>query len=284
MKPSRPILRYHGGKWRLAEWIISQFPEHRRYVESFGGGASVLLRKHRSFTEVYNDLDSEVVNVFRIARDEGDRLVRALELTPFAREEFEGTYEPTNDRLEMARRTIIRSFMGFGSNAVNSSHRTGFRGSSERSGTTPAHDWNNFPAALKAIINRLRGVVIEHKDAMEVIEKYDGPEVLHYVDPPYVHDTRVRVNAARGYRHEMTDEQHRDLAKLLHEVKGAVVLSGYASPLYDQELYAGWERIEKTGPFADGALQRTEVLWLRNIQADLFTTARRCRPPGRTEG
>lgn len=267
--PTRPILRYHGGKWRLAPWIISQFPEHRTYVESFGGAASVLLRKPRSFTEVYNDLDEEIVTVFRMARDRGEELVRALNLTPFARADFEEAYEPTADPLEIARRTIIRSFMGFGSDGVHSSHKTGFRGKSQRSGTTPAHDWRNFPEALSLIVERLQGVVIERHPAIHVIMKYDAPDALHFVDPTYVHSTRKRVDAARGYRHEMNDGDHRVLAELLGSVKGAVIVCGYPSELYET-LYAGWERIEKTGPFADGARERTEVLWLRNVDHGLF--------------
>jgi DNA adenine methylase len=227
------------------------------------------MRKRRSFTEVYNDLDEEVVTVFRVARDDGERLVRALELTPFSRAEFEGAYSPTTDPLEIARRTIIRAFQGFGSDGVHSSHRTGFRGKSERSGTTPAHDWHNYPESLRALIARMQGVVIERKPAIEVIERYDAPNALHYVDPPYVHATRVRVDAGRGYRHEMTDDDHRVLASLLNRVVGAVVLSGYPCPLYD-ELYGTWERIEKTGPFADGARERTEVLWLRNVNLGLL--------------
>ncbi len=232
----------------------------------------MLLAKPRAFTEVYNDLDDEIVTVFRVARDHGAELVRALELTPFAREEFLLGYEPTSDPVECARRTIVRAFMGFGSDGVHSSHVTGFRGRSERSGTTPAHDWRNYPDALRVIVDRLRGVVIEHKPALWVIEKYDGPDSLHYVDPPYVHSTRKRVDAARGYRCEMTDEDHRELAGKLKQVRGAVVLSGYGCALYD-ELYAGWDRIERTGPLADGARERTEVLWMRNVDHGLFSQA-----------
>lgn len=269
-KVTRPILRYHGGKWMLAPWILSQFPAHRTYIESFGGGGSILLRKNRSFSEVYNDLDEEIVSLFRVARDQGEQLAQMLELTPFARAEFEGAYRRPKTELERARHTIIRSFMGFGSDGVHSNHKTGFRGRSQRSGTTPAHDWMNFPESFRIIILRLRGVVIENRPAMEVIEKYDNPNALHYVDPPYPHSTRQRVDAARGYRHEMNDDDHRALAWLLGKVKGAVMISGYGCELYN-EIYRGWERIEKTGPFCDGALERTEVLWMRNINHGLFS-------------
>lgn len=107
-KVTRPILRYHGGKWKLAPWIIANMPPHRGYIEPFGGGASVLLRKARSYAEVYNDLDGEVVNVFRVVRDRGEDILRALRLTPFAREEFIEAWEPSTDNVEQCRRTIIR--------------------------------------------------------------------------------------------------------------------------------------------------------------------------------
>lgn len=260
--PERPLLRYHGGKWMMAERIIEVFPAHRVYVEPFGGAASILLRKARSYAEVYNELDGEIVNLFRVVRDRGSELVRAMELTPFAREEFKLSYEPTDDPVEQARRTVFRSFAGFGS-AAASGAKTGFRADANRSGTTPARDWMNYPETLKAIIERLRGVVIENRDACEVMLKFDGRDTMHYVDPPYVLDTRSMRNpyCKKGYKHEMLDEDHRKLAEVLHSLKGKVVLSGYAHPLYDQELYADWHR-EEFKALADGARERTEVLWM----------------------
>lgn len=221
--PSRPILRYHGGKWKLAPWIIGFFPSHRVYVEPFGGAASVLLRKPRSYAEVYNDMDGEVVNVFRMARDRGDELLQALELTPFSRVEFLESYQPSNDPLEQARRTIARSFMGFGSAAV-CGETSGFRANSNRSGTTPAQDWRNFPDALAEIIDRLRGVVIEQRDATGIIEQHDSPETLYFVDPPYLHETRSTkmrgTDTRKAYKHEMTNADHAAMAETLHRVQG----------------------------------------------------------------
>lgn len=259
--PSRPIVRYHGGKWKLAPWIISHFPPHRVYTEAFGGGGSVLLRKPRSHGEVYNDLDGEIVNVFRMVRDRGEELRRALELTPFARVEFLESYKPSDDPLEQARRTVLRSFQGFGSAAV-CGESSGFRANSNRPGTTPAHDWRNYPHQLGALIDRLRGTVIECKDAVEVLQQHDGEETLHYVDPPYVHDTRSRGNkyCKKGYKHEMDDGQHRELFDALAELRGMVIVSGYRCELYD-ELYSDWRRIDCKA-HADGARDRVESLWL----------------------
>lgn len=255
LAPNRPILRWLGGKWRLAPWIMEFFPSHRVYVEPFGGGASVLLRKGRSYAEVYNDLDGEIVNLFRVARDEGAALAEALRLTPFARSEFEAAYEPTGNHIEQARRTIVRSFMGFGTNSH--ARGTGFRANSNRSGSTPAHDWASYPAALSAIVARLQGVVIENRDAVACCLAHDGPETLHYLDPPYVHSTRGKT---AKYRFELDDDEHARLRASLDELQGYVLVSGYASELYER-LYDGWMRVERS-TYADGARERVECLWL----------------------
>lgn len=192
-KIRRPVLRYHGGKWRLGKWIISFFPKHRIYTESFGGGASVLIQKPRSYAEVYNDLNKEVVNVFKVLRDNPDELERLIRLTPYSRVEFENTGKSSLDGItsdvELARRTIFRAFSGFGSASVNSKYSTGFRSNSNRSSSIPAHDWANYPDYIHLFTERLKGVVIDCRDAFEVMDSNDTPETLHYVDPPYVRST-----------------------------------------------------------------------------------------------
>lgn len=263
MKPRRPLIRYHGGKWLLAEWIIAHFPKHRVYVEPFGGAASVLLQKERSYAEVYNDLDKEIVNLFNVVRTAGNDLIRQLLWTPFSREEFRDAYLPSEDPIERARRIVIRSFQGFGSAAANRDHKTGFRSNSNRSGTTPAHDWGNYPPTIRSVARRFRSVVIENKPFADLIQQHDTPETLFYCDPPYVFDTRsFPAGAAQPfcYRHEMTDAQHEELAAVLSDVAGMVVLSGYHSELYDR-LLSRWHVVEREA-FADGAAKRTEVLWI----------------------
>lgn len=274
--PRRPVLRYHGGKWKLAPWVIQHFPPHRGYVEPFGGAASVLMRKPRVYAEVYNELDGEVVNVFRVLQDPetAERLARLVRLTPFSRGEFALAYHPTDDPVERARRTIIKSFMGFGSSAIHGRSRgmrtaatvyttpaTGFRANCERSGTTPAHDWASWPDCIVAFVERLRGVIIESRDALEVMQTHDRGDVLHYVDPPYPRLTRSKQRKRKSeYLFEMTDDDHRALAAVLHRLTGYVVVSGYRCDLYD-DLYATWTSAE-TNALADGARPRRECLWL----------------------
>lgn len=269
--PDRPVLRWHGGKWKLAPWIIDHFPPHRVYVEAFGGAASVLMRKERSHGEVYNDLDQDVVNLFRVLQSpaEAASLREKLRLTPFAREEFELGYLDHEDPIERARRLVIRCFMGFGSNGHNKAIRTGFRANSNRSGTTPAHDWANYPDRMPAIIERLRGVVIENRDALEVMAQHDSAETLHYVDPPYVWETRSSaMHRNRCYTHELDEDGHRRLLAFLGDgVKGAVVLSGYPHESYEAALGSSWRRVE-IDAHADGARDRVEVLWLNPKAAE----------------
>lgn len=281
-EPTRPALRWFGGKWLLAPWIIEHLPPHETYVEPFGGAGSVLLRKSRAAAEVYNDLDDEVVTLFRVLRDRKQcaQLRRLLRMTPFARTEFREAYEPSEDPVERSRRLVVRSYMGFGSNAHASQakgHRsTGFRANSSRSGTTPAQDWANYPDALAAIFRRFAGVVIENRNAVEVMQQHDRPTTLHYVDPPYVHSTRAQGNpydlAWRMYRHEMDDAAHVALVTFLRDLRGMVVLSGYPSRLYDDPL-ADWRRIERPA-LADGARPRVEVLWINPAAAAALDACR----------
>lgn len=279
--PTRPVLRWHGGKWKLAPWIIAHFPPHRVYIEPFGGGGSVLMRKPRAYAEVYNDLDDEIVSLFRVLRDPdaAARLIAFLELTPFARSAFNEAYADTGDPVEQARRLLVRSFMGFGSDGATGEWRTGFRANSNRSGSTPASDWRSYPGCVPAMIERLRGVVIENRDARAVMANHDGPRTLHYCDPPYLHSTRSRKSRRRGadhpavYRHEMSDGDHRALLGFLHALEGMVVLSGYPSAIYDAAL-KDWHRVE-TAAHADGARDRTEVLWINPQAQGALEEARR---------
>jgi len=266
-KPTRPVLRWHGGKWKLAPWIISHFPKHRVYVEPFGGAASVLLRKDRALSEIYNDLDAEVVNLFRVLRSaDGNALVEALRLTPFARSEFDLAFEPTIDPLERARRLVVRSFFSGGTRGILDVDRVqaGFNGGSARSrGDNPqpshARDWSTYADALPAIIQRMMTVVIDNRPALDVIAQHDGKHTLFFVDPPYVETTRSD-RARKAYRHELTDADHAKLLQRLREVESMIVLSGYASDLYDLAL-SDWRR-DSIGTHADGAVDRTEVVWI----------------------
>ncbi len=263
----RPILRYHGGKWELAPWIISHFPEHRVYVEPFGGAASILLRKERSYGEIYNDLDGEVVNLFRVLRDSSDELRTACSLTPFSRQDFDDCFENTPcGPVERARRMLARSHMGF-AGAGTLGRKTGFRAFCINSGSHPAKQWALWPDHVASFSERLRGVVIENRDASDVMVDQDTPQTFHYVDPPYMFGTR---DSGTDYRHELEDDDHKKLAAVLRGLRGKVMVSGYPSETYESE-FQGWRRVERQAD-AEKQLARTEVLWM-NYEApdrDLF--------------
>lgn len=283
--PTRPVLRYHGGKWKLAPWIIDHLPPHRCYVEPYGGAASVLLRKRRSHSEVYNDLDGGIVGLFRVLQDPAAtaELKRLLGVTPFARAEFEKAYEPTDDPIEAARRLIIRSFMGFGSDGHNPEVTTGFRAASPQSGRSPERDWLNYLPALDLIAVRMMGVVVENRTALEVMGQQDGADTCFYLDPPYLPDTRSQ-KSKRGrlryhaYVHEMTEDDHHRLLAHALDLEGMVLISGYPSELYDTALNH-WERVEREA-MACGARPRMEVLWLNPAAASALQSARESHSAG----
>ncbi len=258
---TRPLIRYYGGKWKIAPWIISHFPTHKVYVEPFGGGASVLLRKDRSKHEIYNDLSDELVNLFRVLRDNGDQLKRAIELTPYARSEFVASLEDTDDPVERARRYIVFSAMGFATRGKK--ENAGFRSKIHPRKTGFPESWDKYKSHIDKIIERMQGVVIENLPAIDLIKKYDTSDTLYYVDPPYVPSTRT---SNVKYQHEMTEDDHRELADVLNNVKGMVIVSGYDSDLYHR-LYQGWETDRKLSE-TSACTMRDEVLWINQHAVD----------------
>jgi DNA adenine methylase len=266
--PSRPVLRWRGGKWRIAPWVIAHFPAHKVYVEPFGGSASVLLRKPPAVSEIFNDLDSDVVNLFRVLRERSSAFADALELTPFAREEYESCYAATADELERARRFVARSFMGMSSKGALK--KSGFDTRINADGyASRLNSLINLPPEIGIIAERLRGVIIENCGAFELIPRHDAAHTLFYLDPPY-------EGADESYRHRFSTDAHRRLARLAKSLKGMVVLSGYESDIYDAEL-AGWLRVSAVANVDSGASgsasRRAEILWINPSAADRLSPA-----------
>jgi DNA adenine methylase len=275
---ARPALRYHGGKFKLAPWILGFFPEHKAYVEPFGGAASVLLQKARVGAECYNDRDDRIVNFFRILRDpeRSAELQRRAAMTPYSRAELEWAFGEPADEIDAAHRLVVRSFMGHGSDSATRTTRTGFRCRLTDGRALPSQEWSTWADSIPVFRDRLAGVLLENDDAMRVIDRMDSATTLIYCDPPYVHSTRSAMNGrsstTNGYRFEMTDEDHEVLAERLKRCTGMVVVSGYPSELYE-DLYAGWERHERRA-IADSAKVRTEVLWLNEACSDALERSR----------
>lgn len=270
MTPTSPALRYHGAKWRLAPKIIPLMPEHITYVEPYGGAAGVLLQKPRSYAEIYNDLDGDIVNFFRVLQDPAtrDRLIELLVLTPYSRAEFQRAWENDDCPIERARRIAVRASMGFGS-AGASKGSTGFRIDCKSRYSTAQHVWARYPDGIRAVGERMAGVLIENRPALDLIRQHDAPDTLHFVDPPYLAGTRHVRNARNAYRHEMSDDDHVELLDQLNRVDGMVILCGYRSQLYTDRL-ANWRMTESRARISAGrgAGIRTEVTWLNPAAVD----------------
>ena len=255
--PTRPALRYFGGKWRIAPWIISTFPSHHCYVEPFGGGASVLLRKERSRVEVYNDKAGAVVNFFRVLRDSHDDLVESLRLTPFALEEYAACRDQRGSPVERARRFFVRSWGGH--HGTNGSGRNrGWRRTWERD---VAGQFASAAEALFEVAARLRGVAVDALDWSEVLDRYDSYGTLFYVDPPYWRASRKSTSPSDGYgEHELGEEDHVRLLDHLRGLEGSVVLSGYDNALYGDALQS-WKTFRRRAKTSNGSA--SEVLWVK---------------------
>ena len=255
---------WYGGKFSHLDFILPYLPgDAVHFCDVYGGSAAILINRKPSLVETYNDLDSELVNFFETLRNHGEELIKAISLTPFSREELVKAcrFEPDLPILERARRFYVRARQTRTGLAQTSSEgrwahcvltsRAGMAGAVSR--------WLGSIDGLPEIVQRLLRVQIENVPALELIERYDTEDTLFYMDPPYVHESR---NDSNAYGYEMTDEEHAELADMLHSIRGRAVVSGYRTDLYD-DLFADWVRIDaptKTCNSSKG--QRQESLWL----------------------
>lgn len=267
--PTRPLLRWLGGKYRLAPWIIGHMPAHDIYVEPYGGAASVLLRKPRVYNEVLNDLDDDLVNLYRVLRDPDSaaELIRRLGLTPYARAEYELALRAVHgaDLVERARRLVVRSYMAHGTNAARPDRRAGFRADGRSGTTNVAGEWASFPQTMWTIVERLRGVTVQSLPATRLIADYRDPKVLIYLDPPYMPQTRSAKARQGGegyhaYAHEMGAADHEALLAQISDHPAMILISGYDAQLYHDRL-AGW-RCHRTSARAHRNSPRVECLWV----------------------
>lgn len=267
LKTSRKLIAFgwYGGKFSHLEWLLPLLPDCHHYCEPFSGSAAILLNRMPSPVETYNDLDGEVVNFFKVLREEKANLIEAIGLTPFSREEFAKacTLDHTQPAFERARRFYVRArqvrtglaqtaTIGRWANCKNTS-RSGMSGVISR--------WLGGVEDLAFIAERLIRVQIENRPAIDVIRLYDSPETLFYCDPPYVHDTR---GDTKSYGYEMDDDEHRQLAKVLNSMQGLVAISNYSCALMD-ELYPAprWKKhFSPVKTIHSTKDTRQEVLWV----------------------
>jgi len=230
----------------MATRLISYFPEHKTYVEVFGGGGSVLFAKEPSLADIYNDIDSTLVSFFRVLRDEEQfkEFHKLVELTPYSREEFyfcRDHWKDTQDMVTRVFRWFVVARMSFAGEVGGSwSHSVT---TSRRGMSKAVSAWLSIVEMLPEIHERLSKVQIEHQDFRSLIKAYDRVQTFFYCDPPYLLETR----RSGGYDHEMSDADHIDLLTILKQVKGMVLISGYPSELYSKILdgwdYKEWDRV-----------------------------------------
>lgn len=249
-------MKYPGSKWRLAEWITGFFPEHHSYLEPFFGSGAVLFHKRRSNIETVNDLDGNVVNLFEWMQKDPEKLAHVVYWTPYARQVYEDAFAAVpEDSLEKAVNFYIRLNMGHGfrTNGEKVGWKNDIQG---RERAYAAEDWRNLPDRIMQAAERLRGVQIECRPAVEVIRRFNSSKVLIYADPPYVLGTRH----GRQYRCEMSDKDHEELLDVLLAHEGPVLISGYDSDLYADRLN-GWFR-EKRVSYSQVCSKKREILWM----------------------
>lgn len=249
----QPILKYPGAKWRLADWIINQMPDHKVYLEPFFGSGAVFFNKPPVGIETINDIDGRVVNLFRVIRDKPGELAMLVEFTPWARDEYVDSYNETDSDLENARKFLVRCWQAF---ATRTGYKTGWRHSAQGQCPNMPEQWVNLPERILAVADRLKHVQIENADAVELIKKHNDKNVLIYADPPYTLDTRDKGI----YAFDMDTSQHEILLEALLNHKGYVILSGYDNPLYKTKL-KGWRTVRHNALAERGQIKE-EVLWL----------------------
>lgn len=249
----KAVLRYPGAKNRIAGWICSHIPKHDVYLEPYAGSLAVLLNKEPCHIETANDLNDEVVNYFRVLRDSPGELERLVSLTPYSRAEYERAYEYTDNDIERAWRFCVRCWMGFGNSDV---YRNGFKSGQQGRSPNPAKAWAGLPGIMAAASRRLKNVQIENLPALELIRRYDTPDVFVYIDPPYLHGTRKNYL----YKYEMDDDGHEALLETAVNHPGKILISGYDNEMYNDYL-SGWKKAYKNTR-AENGLARTEVLWM----------------------
>lgn len=263
----RSVLKYPGSKWNIANQIVSMLPKHHSYVEPFFGSGAVLFRKQPSDIETINDLDRDVVNLFRCIQEDSERLARMVMTTPFSREKYEDTYKLDvweimipDEPYHKALRFLIQCWQGHGFRT--NGYKVGWKNDVQgRERAYALWNWYRLPEWIIDIAERLRTVQIENRPAIEIIKRFNYKNVLMYLDPPYVLGTR----SAKQYKHEMSDADHEELLKTLLQSEAQIIISGYESDMYNDYL-KDWNK-KTFQSNAEYGLKREEVVWF-NFETD----------------
>lgn len=258
-------MKYPGSKWNIASRLVELIPEHHSYVEPFFGSGAVLFNKSVSDIETINDLDSDVINLFRCIQKDSECLARLVMTIPFSREEYDSQFEiPSGadciNAYERAAGFLIKCWQGHGFRS--NGYKVGWK--NDVVGRERAYalwNWYRLPEWIIDIAERLRMVQIENRPALEVIERFNYSNVFMYIDPPYLLSTRC----GKQYKYEMSDADHEELLKVLLQSKAKIMISGYESEMYNEYL-TGWEK-KQFSSCAEHGKPRIETVWT-NYKAD----------------
>jgi len=267
------VLKYPGSKWRIAKWIISQFPKHHSYLEPYLGSGAVLFNKPMSDIETVNDLDLNVVNFFQCIREDSERLAKIVEATPYSRHEYDSTYnmgEVPDCKYERARQFLVKCWQGHGYR-VNQ-YKVGWKNDVQgRERAYAMRHWNVLPERILLAAERLKQVQVECMPAVELIKRFKFPEVLIYADPPYLMETRTSHVKAQYSNEMLNEKEHVELLEVLLQHPGHVVISGYESELYE-DMLRGWSK-NSIQSNDQSNRPRKEVIWMNykpETQMSLF--------------
>jgi DNA adenine methylase len=257
---TKAVLKYPGSKWSIADWIIYHFPpgyEKMTYLEPYFGSGAVFFNKKRSTIETINDVDGNVVNLFKCIREDPELLARLIDLTPWSRHEYQESYTMTGESFEDARRFLVRCWQAIG---TKTSDITGWSNNIKPVDCGKSR-WTKLKNEMFLSSDRLKCksqklVQIENLPAIDLIKNYNRSYVFIYCDPPYVISTR----SGRIYANEMTDDEHIELLKTISEHKAKIMISGYDNEIY-REYLNNWNKESIMANTEKGG-KAIETIWM----------------------
>ncbi|OTN84037.1 hypothetical protein A5819_003587 [Enterococcus sp. 7E2_DIV0204] len=251
------LLSYPGSKWELSDIIIRHFPSHKAYLEPYFGSGAVFFNKEKDVLETINDTNGRLINMYRVMRNDPEKLQYLIYHTPYSREEFNLSFNISEKPLEDARRMLVRLWFAVGGKVCGT---PGFKRNVSFNGPYNTYEWTDLYNRIGYAAARLKDAQIENKDAITLISEMNDADTLLYCDPPYIKSEFVISH----YDHEYSVQDHEELLQALLNYKGQVILSGYESDLYADAL-KDWSvvtRSTKVGTVIPKKGTRTEVLWM----------------------
>lgn len=254
-----PIIPWIGGKRRLADHLLPRFPAHQCYVEVFAGGAALYFLRQPADVEVLNDINGDLVNLYRVVQHHLEEFVRQFKWALTSRQVFKWQQETRSETLtdvQRAARFFYLQHTAFGGRVEGQTFGTAT--------TTPAFNLLRIEEQLSAAHLRLSGTYIEKLHWLDCVQRYDRPHSFFYLDPPYWQ--------TEGYGVEFGFHEYEAMADALRRLKGKAIVSINDHPDI-RRVFAGFHMEEVPITYTVGggsrAVDRTElIIWSWDIAAD----------------